>query len=140
MIAELKIIATILSVAQKLFGLKGELSKAKAERKQRVSEFLSGIAQTIEDTAGSLRQGNYPHAKCQELLSHSQTMESAIGDLIGTQQAADLGRQLHEVWEIERLYGQLEGKPPEEKTRNLAVMDQAAGLFRATAAYVRVSP
>ena len=134
------IIETILKVGEKLFGLRGELSKAKQARKQQVADFLAATAQTIEDASASLKQGLYPHGKCQELLMHSQHMEAAIGDLIGAQQAGDLGRQLKEVWEIELLFGELSCAAPTERERKLSVLDQAAGLFRATAAFVRVSP
>ena len=134
------IIETIFKVAEKLFTLRGELSKARSARKQQVADFLAAIAQSIEEASASLKQGIYPHGKCQELLVHSQHMEAAIGDLVGVQQAGDLGRQLKEVWEIERLYGELQGVAPVEKERKLSVLDQAAGLFRATAAFVRVSP
>ena len=91
------IIDTIFKVGEKLFGLRGELSKAKQARKQQVADFLAATAQTIEEASASLKQGVYPHGKCQELLMHSQHMEAAIGDLVGKQQAGDLGRQLKEV-------------------------------------------
>lgn len=133
------IIDTIFSVAQGLFGLRSELAKARQERKQQVADFLSGIAQTIEDTSASLKQDIYPHGKCQELLTHSQQMAQAIGDLIGRDKAEDLGNQLKEVGEIERLHGELQ-KSEAERARSLHVLDQAAGLFRANAAHVRVSP
>jgi hypothetical protein len=134
------IIETILGVGQSLFALRGQLAKANQARKQQVADFLAGVGQTIEDTSASLKQGIYPHGKCQELLAHSRHMEAAIGDLIGVKQAGDLGSQLHEVWEIEQLHAQLRPKSEAERTRSLDVLDQAAGLFRATAAFVRVSP
>lgn len=134
------IIETILAVGQKLFGLKIELSKARLARKQQVAEFLASLAQTIEDASASLRQGIYPHGKCEELFMHSQQMGAAIGDLIGQAQADDLGTRLKEVWEIEQLYGELGSQSQQERDRRLDTLDQAAGLFRATAAFVRVSP
>jgi hypothetical protein len=121
------IIGTLLDVGLKLFGLRGELSKARQARKQQVADFLTSIAKNIEDASASLKQGIYPHGTCQILLSHSQQMVPAIGDLIGIQQATELGNQLHEVWEIERLHGELGSKPPDEKQRSLHVLDQAAG-------------
>ena len=134
------IIGTILDVAKSLFGLKGELAKARQARKKVVSDYLAEIAQTIEDASGSLKQNIYPHGTCQELLQHSQSMRSAIGDLIGDQKADELGDHLKEVWEIEQLYGELGGIESDQRVRRLEVLDQAAGLFRATAAYVKVSP
>lgn len=134
------IIDTILSVGQKLFGLRVELAKAHQARKQTVADFLASIAQSIEEASALLKQGIYPHGKCQEILSHSQHMEAGIGDLVGQPEAQALGAQLGEVYEIERLYGELGSGTELERLRKLGVLDQAAGLFRATAAFVRVSP
>ena len=96
--------------------------------------------QTIEEANAELRQGNYPHGKCQELFVHSQHMAAAIGDLVGAQLAQELGTQLAEVYEIERLHAELGADTDAERQRKLSVLDQAAGQFRATAAFVRVSP
>lgn len=134
------IIETILSVGQKLFGLRNELAKAQQARKEQVATFLAEIAQTIEEASASLKQNIYPHGKCQELFTHSQLMETAIGDLVGQKRAGDLGNQLKEVWQIEQLFGELSSNTNEERMSRLSVLDQAAGLFRATAAFVRVSP
>lgn len=134
------IVGTLLDAGLKLFGLRAELSKARQGRKQVVADFLTSIAKNIEDTSASLKKGEYPHGSCQILLSHSQQMIPAIGDLIGVKQATELGDQLHEVWQIERLHSELQSTPPQEKQRSLHVLDQTAGLFRATADFVRVSP
>lgn len=134
------IISTLLDVGLKLFGLRGELSKARQGRKQVVADFLNSIGKNIEDASASLKQGIYPHGTCQILHTHSQEIVPAIGDLIGEQKAKELGSQLHEVWQIERLHAELGSKPEDEKKRSLHVLDQAAGLFRATAELVRVSP
>ena len=134
------IIDTILLVGQKLFGLKIELAKARQDRKDAVAAFLAAIAQSIEDASALLRQGIYPHGKCQELLEHSRHMEAAIGDLIGQTQAIELATQLAEVHQIERLHAELESTKDSDRLRKLSVLDQAAGQFRAAAAFVRVSP
>jgi len=88
------IIDTIFSVGEKLFGLRGALAQARQARKQQVAEFLASIAQTVETTSAMLKQGNYPHGTCQELLSHSEHMVAAIGDLVGDPKATDLANQL----------------------------------------------
>ena len=131
---------TILSVGQKLFGLRLELAKARQIRKQAVADYLASIAQSVEETSAMLKQGIYPHGKCQELLTASQHMEYAIGDLVGEPQARDLASQLAEAYEIERLQAELESDNDADGQRKLSVLDQAAGHFRATAVFVRVSP
>ena len=134
------IVETTSSVGQKLFGLRAELSKARQARKETVAEFLASIAQSIEEAAAELKQGTYPHGKCHELLAHSQHMEAAIGDLIRTSQAKELATQLAEVHEIERLHAELGSSNDADRQRKLSVLDQAAGQFRAIAAFVRMSP
>lgn len=134
------IIDTLLAVGKALFGLRGELAKARTERKRQVADFVEAIAKTIDDTAAELRAQQYPGGKCAELFAHAQIMEAAIGDLIGEAKAKELAAQLKEIWEIERLFGELKSDPLAEKTRKLSVLDEAAGQFRATAAFVRVSP
>lgn len=134
------IIDTILAVDQKLFGLRLELAKARQARKQAVADFLSSIAQSIEEGSALLKQGTYPHGMCQEILGHSQHMEAAIGDLIGQSQARDLAAQLAEVNEIERLHAELGSNTDSDRQRKLSALDQATGQFRATSAFVRVSP
>ena len=59
---------------------------------------------------------------------------------VGQALAQALGAQLAEVYEIERLHAELAADSDAERQRKLSVLDQAAGQFRATAAFVRVSP
>lgn len=134
------IIDAIFEVGKALFGLRLQLAKARQDRKDVVAAFLAAIAQSVEEASAQLKQGTYPHGKCQELLMHSQHMEDAIGDLVGQQQARELAAQLAEVHEIERLYGELGPDTDSDRQRKLGVLDQAAGQFRATSAFVRVSP
>lgn len=132
------IIGTLFSIGKELFSLRGDLSKARKERKEKVATYFALIAECIEDTSASLKQDIYPSGKCQELFDYSQQMETAVGDLVGPVKAKDLAARLEEVWEIERLFHELEGSSS-VRSQKLAVLDQAAGHFRSTAAYVRVS-
>lgn len=134
------IVDTLLSVGKALFGLRTELAKARKERKNEVADFIASLAKIIDETAASLRRDEYPGGQCAELFAHSQQLEAAIGDLIGLPKAVELTTQLEEVREIERLYAELHGDEPAERSRKLSVLDEAAGQFRAAAAFVRVSP
>ena len=134
-----KYVSTIFDVASEIFGFHTTLSQARQARKKQVAKFLSELAQIIEDVSASLSKSIYPHGKCQELLTHANALEEAIGDLIGQKKAVSLARQLREVWEIEKLHDELGKKTEAARAKNLHVLDQAAGLFRATAAQVRVS-
>lgn len=134
-----KYVSTVADVAYAIFGFGGTLSQAKQARKKQVEEYLSELAAIIEDVSANLRLGKYPHGSCQELLTHAEALESVIGDLVGKRKAANLAAQLKEVWEIERLHSELGKKTAGARAKNLEVLDQAAGLFRATAALVRVT-
>jgi hypothetical protein len=134
------IIESLFEVGSVLFKLRDTLSGARQERKQKVATFIGGIAQTIETTSAALKQNIFPHGTCQELLSHAEHMVQAIGDLVGEAKATELANQLREVWQVEQLYAQLQAEPPEQRDKSLGTLDQAAGLFRATAAFVLVSP
>lgn len=134
------IIETLLSVGKALFGLRSELAKGRKDRKKDVADFIDAIAKTIEDTAAALRSNQYPGGKCAELFAHSKQMEAAIGDLIGPLKAQELAAQLQEIWEVERLFGELQSDTPPDRSRKLSVLDEAVGQFRAAAVFVRVSP
>src|SRR6185503_8055701 len=128
------IVETLLEVGKALLGLKGRLAAARGVRKQVDADFLGDIAQSIEEASALLKEGTYPHGKCQELLAHSGHMVTAIGDLVGQDRAKELGEQLAEVHQIERLHAEL-GAAGVDRVRELSVLDQAAGQFRATAAF-----
>lgn len=133
-------IGKLLDVALALFGFRGKLSEARQARKKEVAEFLYDIAKNIEDASASLNQGIYPHGTCQILLIKSSEMEKAIGDLIGKDDAIKLGNQLREAADIEHLHNKLNQEPEIERKRSLHVLDQAAGIFRATGDIIKGSP
>jgi len=136
----MEIIEILLSAGKALFGLRDKLATARQGRKQVVAEFITTIGQTMEDVSAALRQGIYPSGKCAEMKLHAENLVAAIGDLTGKAEATKLADQLKEVWQIEQIYGKLTLSSPEEREKNLRKLDEAAGLFRATAAFVRVSP
>jgi hypothetical protein len=134
------IVETIFKVGQALFGLRNELAKAREARKQKVADFLTLVGKSIEEASVLLKRGIYPGGVCQQILSHSNHMEAAIGDLVGQSEAQSFAAQLREVHEIEQLHGELASLSETDRGRKLANLDKAAGFFRATADFVRVSP
>lgn len=133
------VIETILTVARKLFDLRGQLAKVQQERKAQVTDLLESIAQIIEDANASLQEGIYPHGQCEELPSQAENMCAAISDLIGISKASELADQLKGICEIEQLYEEFSCTSQKEQARKLSALYQAAGLLRATAAFVKVS-
>jgi hypothetical protein len=131
---------TILHVAKDLFGVFARLNDARLRRKDTVASYLGDLAQTIEDTRASLARGVYPHGRCEELRVHAENMKAVIGDLIGDDLAGQYAAKVLQVWEIERMPAELLGKDEAERERQLHLLDQAAGHFRATAAHIRAAP
>jgi hypothetical protein len=132
------IIETIRKVAETIFGMKSNLDKAHRDQKDRVAEYLSKIAQIIEDTSALLNQGTYPHGKCAELHFAADNMTSSIGDVLG-KEVEQCQTELKKVTDIEEIYKDPNFNP-QSRDHNLSELDRAAGLFRAVAAYARVSP
>jgi hypothetical protein len=89
-------------------------------------------------TGAQLREGRYPAGSCQQLLVFSDEFPVVMGAIIGTAKAEAFGGQLKEVHRIEQLYGELQGLPEAEREPRLRKLDDTAGLFRATAACLRV--
>ena len=134
------IVKILLEVGKAILDVKGDLSQSQGTRKKDVSEFLSNIAASIEELSGSLKQDIYPSGSCEEIYQHSQNIVPAIGDLIGDDKATELSIKLQEIYEVEMLYGELQNSSVQEKSERLSLLDSAAGYFRATAAFVKVSP
>jgi hypothetical protein len=134
------IIEILFDVGIKIFGLSGEHSKARQTRTGAVASYLASIADNIENTSRELKLGKYPHGTCQIMLTHSEQMVPTIGDLITDKKAGQLADQLKEIWKIEQLYNELQSKSQTERERNLQVLDQAGGLFRATSEIIKASP
>ena len=137
MLATIKV---ILDIGRALFGLRGDMAKGRSDRKPAVAAFLAGIAETIENASAQLKSGVYPQGSCHELLLHSQRMEKAIGDLVGVAEASRLGQALERVHRLEDLHAEASRLTEAERVANFAELDRAAAEFRATAAFVRVSP
>ncbi|MEY2488253.1 MAG: hypothetical protein QOC70_195 [Verrucomicrobiota bacterium] len=128
----------LLKLAQGIFGLRKDLQQAGIAQRARAADFLSAIAQAIELTAAQLREGHYPAGSCQELLVFSQEMPAVLGGIIGAQKAETFAKELEAVHEIEQLHGELGQLPESERELRLRKLDETAGLFRATAACLKV--
>lgn len=130
---------TLYNVAKDLFGIFTKLDEDRLKRTARVADYFSNLAQTIEDTSAYLKKGVYPHGECAELRFHAEKMVSTIGDLIGNDEAQKYADRVLDVWEIERMHGELISVSDTEKEEQLRVLDEAAGYFRGVSALLRVS-
>ena len=130
---------TLFNVGKELFGIFTKLDESRLTRTARVADYFSNLAQTIEDTSAYLKKGVYPHGECAELRFHADKMVSTIGDLIGNDKAQEYANKVLDVWEIERMHGELMSVSEAEKQEKLKVLDEAAGYFRGVSAHLRVS-
>jgi len=72
------------------------------------------------------------------LLVFSDEMPAILGDIIGGAKAATFANELKSVHKIEQLHGELGQLPESERDVRLRRLDETAGLFRATAACLKV--
>jgi hypothetical protein len=131
-------IELLLKLGQALFGLRKDFQQADIAKRGRAADFLAAIAEAIETTGAQLRESRFPAGACQQLLVFSEAMTEVMGPIIGTAKAADFATQLKAVHQIEHLYGELKELPEPERELRLRKLDETAGLFRATAACLRV--
>lgn len=140
----LALVEAITKAAEFLFGATveaaGNIKAVRRDRKDRAAVYLSGLAQIIEDTSASLRQGIYPHGKCEELLYATEKMTETVGDVLGDQ-VSRCKSMLRTATGVKSLYLPLQQiSNSADRDHNFAELDKAAGLFRAVAAYIRMSP
>jgi hypothetical protein len=131
-------IELLLKLGQAIFGLRKDLQQADTAKRGRAADFLSAIAEAIELTGAQLREGRYPAGSCQQLLVFSEEFSAVMGSIISPAKAETFATQLKEVHKIEQLYGELQGLPEPERELRLRKLDETAGLFRATAACLKV--
>ena len=126
-------------VGKELFDGILKLDEKRIQRKDKIADYFSHLGQIIEDTSALLKKGQYPHGQCAELQMHAQQMVATIGDLIGNEKAQDYQNQVMQVWQIEKLFGELQTLTSDEKTDKFKTLDAAAGYFRGIAAHLRIS-
>ena len=133
-------IAKILwDVSKGLFDARGKLASARRDRRDRVATYIDKLAELIEKVAASLRLNQYPHGSCAELHALGERMEQTLMGLLPNEEARLYQSEVLKIWEIEQLFGQLQGMTREKAESKLIQLLEAAGNFRAIAAHLRVT-
>ncbi len=132
------IIKALFDVGKGLFGMREQIGKARRDRRDRMSEYFSQLADLIETVSASLKLHKYPDGSCQQLYQLALLMKKTLKGLVEPEEAEGYQKKLLEIWEIERLFDQLNGLPDEKILKRLKKLDEAAGYFRAVAAHLRV--
>lgn len=134
----MSIAKTIWDVGKSIFGLRADLQRARRDRRGRLAKYFGELAELIESVSASLRMNQYPHGKCAQLETLARLMSKTVKGLVEPEEARRLQDKLLQVWEIERLFGELQGLSKTKAEKHLVTLDEAAGYFRATAAHLRV--
>jgi len=130
-------IEKILSVADKLFSLRGEFRKAHREKRDRIADLFEKISKCIADVSTELKADKEPYGKCAEMLTYANMLEDTVKDEIGEEKAEQLAQDLIDAHEVEALWIQLHNAP--DRDNQLAKLDQASGVFIAIANLLRAS-
>ena len=128
----------ILQVAEKLWGLRNELSRVRRDRRDRVADYFTTIGACLRDVAASLRNDVIPHGKCAEMEVYASRLAETVGEAIGNQVAEEQAAMLREAHQVEWLLSELDPGHPEREMR-LAKIERASGIFDALAATIRAA-
>lgn len=135
----LDIAKTLLDLAKGLFGLRGELEKARQDRRDRAAKYFSDIATLIEEVSAILRKKQYPSGKCMELEQLAYLMPETLKDILPDENIEAHKNKLLAVHEIELLFNDIQPLHARSVPKKLEKLDEAAGYFRALAAHLRVT-
>ncbi len=111
----------------------------KDARREQVAEYLEKIAATINKSAQSFKQGEVPHGQCLVMENLAMQLPQTIGDFIGENQAIDLQSKLLQAHNVEMFMNGLSKNDKKGREQVIIKMEQAAGLFEASAITIRAS-
>lgn len=134
----LNIAETLWNVGKDIYDRRQDFQKARRERRRKLAHYFGDLASLIESVSASLKINKYPHGTCAQLEASAKLMTRTVKGLVDAKSGRLYQDKLMEVWEIEQLYHQLQGKSKSRIKAKLIILDEAAGFFRATAAHLRV--
>jgi hypothetical protein len=130
-------VGDLLDIARSLLGFKNEFSRARRERRDRIADYFAVVAQTIQDSAESFRQGKVPHGKCQEMLEHANAFTDVVETELGRERAEAYAQKLRDAHEVEMLVSEILGSP--DPQGQIQELEKASGTFRALSAAIRAA-
>ena len=128
----------ILSVAERLWGLKTAFSELRRDRRDRVAEYFAAVSACLEQVTATLRAGEIPHGKCGEMQVYARSLAQTIGDVVGREEARELAGMLGKAHDVEWMVVDLGPHSPEREER-LGKMEQASGMFSGLAVSMRAA-
>lgn len=132
--AEVSLAVKILSAVKSIFDLRSTLAAGQAARRNAMADKFEKVASCLEAVAADIRGGTYPAGRCAEMLTYAVELPPLVSDELGESKAQEIGDALKDAYQVEKLHAERD-RP--EGHANLAKLDEAAGLLRATANLVR---
>ena len=137
----------ILSVAQRLWVLKDNFSRANKEQKEELAKYFEDISNCLGQTATELRAGNLPHGNCGKMLEYAKIFAKKLEGIIEPEMAGEFSRKLVGAYRTEHA---LDGYEPLMANNLLSeiqkpiqlynpfnLMEQASGDFLALSNFIR---
>ena len=128
----------LLSAATSLYAAGKDLVTARRDRRQRLAQYFSDLAQLLEEAAASLRNKDYPHGACGQLHESARLLPRTVKGLIDPKKTKRIQADLFKVWKIEQLHAEISPLSKKKRNERLAPLDEAAGKLRALSAHLRV--
>jgi len=129
MIITIPVIKDIFEVAQTLFGLGGQLVKAKKEKRDEMADYFTKVSECLNATYDSLTANNVPHGRCAELAAYAELLPQVVKGFIADNKAQELSLILKRSHVVEGLWEALNSDP--KKGNELPKIAEASGLFMA---------
>lgn len=128
------IVGSIFKVAEMLSNRKGKMATAERATRLRIADYLSDISECLNAVHDTLKAGDYPHRRCEEMGVYAGKMPEIIDESLVTN-VNELSKTLWEARFVEELYNLLSASP--ERDQQLAKLAKASGLFHGTAVSLR---
>lgn len=122
------IIDEILSLAQKLLGLRDTMSQATKDRRERLAAFFEQIAATLADISAHIRTGDRSVAGCARLDVFADCLVEVVGDQLSQVEVTRLVERLRAASSVRALLFELH-KAPTDRDQQLDKLDAASGIF-----------
>lgn len=130
-------ILCLLQIGNLIFSIRDKLEMTK-EEKQALSELLVNIGNLIKDVSYDLEKNVYPHSKCYQMELYANDLKNLLKGKMTEQQVLKLEEYLSESIRVEKLLGELNNLPLENKDRNLEILRMSAVSFITSGEIIKV--
>lgn len=130
----LESIALIIGVASSLLTCMGYVKQLGTDRKERIENYFTAIADTIDLAVSKFKNDEIPHGACDMMQQYALEMPSVLDGIILPEKLQEYSHKLHQAHNIEMLYIQVKNNESA-----LIELEKAASIFRVAATVVKTS-